>query len=78
MPGAILSCGDEDDTLFMSGALVHLACCTPGEQLEALRILREGGCTRRPDLRNDVTHVVVRACIRRLLHPASISQSLCW
>lgn len=49
----------EEDTLFLSGALAHLACCSPHEQLELVRILREGGCTRRPDLRNDVTHVVV-------------------
>ena len=38
---------------------MHLSCCTPNEQLEMLQILREGGCTRRPDLREDVTHVVV-------------------
>ena len=50
---------NDDDTLFLSGQLVHLACCHPPEQLEGMRILREGGCTRRPDLRNDVTHVVV-------------------
>lgn len=60
IPGAAASGDEEEDTLFLSGALVHLACCTPAEQLEMVRILREGGCTRRPDLRNDVTHVLVR------------------
>ena len=53
------SSADDRDTLFLSGAFMHLACCTPQEQLEMIRILREGGCTRRPDLRADVTHVVV-------------------
>ena len=56
----------EEDTLFLSGALVHLACCSPQEQLEMVRILREGCCTRRPDLRNDVTHVVVRSPLSAL------------
>ena len=60
MTGGTASSDEEEDTLFLSGALVHLACCTPAEQLEMLRILREGGCTRRPDLRHDVTHVVVK------------------
>ena len=65
------SSADDWDTLFLSGAIMHLACCTPQEQLEMIRILREGGCTRRPDLRADVTHVVVALSSSPALYPHS-------
>ena len=49
----------DEDSLFLSWLRVHLACCTKEEQLEMLRICREGAATRYPGLGEQITHIVV-------------------
>ena len=45
--------------MFLDGARIHLACCAPKEQMELVRICREGAATRHVDLLAAVTHIVV-------------------
>ena len=45
--------------MFLDGARIHLACCAPKEQMELVRICREGAATRHVDLQAAVTHIVV-------------------
>ena len=53
----------ETNAMFLDGARIHLACCAPKEQMELVRICREGAATRHVDLLPAVTHIVVRvAC----------------
>ncbi len=50
---------DDQDCLFLSGARLHLCCCTPEEQLQLVRIAREGCALRHTDLSPGLTHIVV-------------------
>ena len=49
----------EAEGMFLDGARIHLACCAPREQMELVRICREGAATRHVDLLPAVTHIVV-------------------
>jgi len=50
---------DDQDCLFLSGVRLHLCCCTPEEQLQLVRIAREGCALRHTDLSPGLTHIVV-------------------
>jgi len=50
---------DDQDCLFLSGVRLHLSCCTPEEQLQLVRIAREGCALRHTDLSPGLTHIVV-------------------
>ena len=51
---------DDQDCLFLSGVRLHLCCCNPQEQLQLVRIAREGCALRHTDLSPGLTHIVVR------------------
>ncbi len=50
---------DDQDCLFLSGVRLHLCCCNPDEQLQLVRIAREGCALRHTDLSPGLTHIVV-------------------
>lgn len=54
---------DDQDCLFLGGVQLHLCCCNPEEQLQLVRIAREGCALRHADLSPGITHIVVRALL---------------
>lgn len=52
---------DDQDCLFLGGVQLHLCCCNPEEQLQLVRIAREGCALRHADLSSGLTHIVVRS-----------------
>ena len=65
---------DDQDCLFLSGVRLHLSCCNPEEQLQLVRIAREGCALRHTDLSPGLTHIVVCHC----LHCLHQLQCCCW
>ena len=53
---------DDQDCLFLSGVRLHLCCCNSEEQLQLVRIAREGCALRHTDLSPGLTHIVVSVC----------------
>ena len=51
---------NDQDCLFLGGVQLHLCCCNPEEQLQLVRIAREGCALRHTDLSPGLTHIVVR------------------
>ena len=51
---------NDQDCLFLGGVQLHLCCCKPEEQLQLVRIAREGCALRHTDLSQGLTHIVVR------------------
>ncbi len=76
---------DDQDCLFLSGVRLHLCCCTPEEQLQLVRIAREGCALRHTDLSPGLTHIVVSIMFIRLVscsavtvvHPAAATMHAC-
>lgn len=54
---------DDQDCLFLGGVQLHLCCCNPEEQLQLVRIAREGCALRHADLSSGLTHIVVRTLL---------------
>ncbi|KAL3155606.1 hypothetical protein ABBQ38_010860 [Trebouxia sp. C0009 RCD-2024] len=50
---------DDQDCLFLGGVQLHLCCCNPEEQLQLVRIAREGCALRYAGLSSGLTHIVV-------------------
>lgn len=50
---------ENQDCLFLSGVHLHLCCCTPQEQLQLVRIAREGCALRHAEMSSSLTHIVV-------------------
>lgn len=50
---------DDQDCLFLGGVQLHLCCCNPDEQLQLVRIAREGCALRHAGLSPGLTHIVV-------------------
>ena len=55
---------NDQDCLFLGGVQLHLCCCNPEEQLQLVRIAREGCALRHTDLSPGLTHIVVRTLLR--------------
>lgn len=69
---------DDQDCLFLGGVQLHLCCCNPEEQLQLVRIAREGCALRYAGLSSGLTHIVVRlpitaSCDKTLLLIFAIS-----
>ena len=57
---------ENQDCLFLSGVNLHLCCCTPEEQLQLVRIAREGCALRHAEMSSSLTHIVVRSRLNTL------------
>ena len=55
---------NDQDCLFLGGVQLHLCCCNPEEQLQLVRIAREGCALRHTDLSPGLTHIVVCPLLR--------------